>query len=484
MQIFNKHLLLTVLALVAFTGCGDSTPDANTDLGNTYQDPGPALETVSDSNTEVEQPDSYVETGPGLGIDYSQSESGAVPRYEPDGAHWLAVGWPNNRRLLNNGAPDLTGFAQPGLALLSSYLLYGMEVLDGFSTVGSSYFEFSAALLHSELPEPQDSTHPLSIVQLVNVSPDSAYYGKQVPLRFRFEAEGDPYYSPNTLAARPVFGLPLESAQDYCLLVTRGVKDTQGRYLSQAPEFVKALPQHATLAPLRHWLKDSPLHSVDIAVASCFTTQDPTREMREIGVFLDQQPSPEVSSIAEPAVYGEFYGSYSSPNFQAGDKPYYSEGDIRFDADGQPIVQEQDLMRFMLLIPRNSSMPASGWPIVLYAHGTGGDYESCRGTANTLNAVGLAVLCVDQPLHGVRGPDPKKTLSDTELVTATCIVTVRAMEPFSSREDRIIPLAAPSYATVRINPNKYLKRSNRSLNSKWPLMKIGVGFKTISRVEV
>ena len=50
---------------------------------------------------------------------------------------------------------------------------------------------------------------------------------------------------------------------------------------------------------------------------------------------------------------------------------------------------------------------------VLYAHGTGGDYESCRGIAGDLMTRGVALLCIDQPLHGSRGDD----YNDSELVT-------------------------------------------------------------------
>ena len=55
-------------------------------------------------------------------------------------------------------------------------------------------------------------------------------------------------------------------------------------------------------------------------------------------------------------------------------------------------------------------MPANGWPLVIYAHGTGGSYRShikresprhwLRCTAD--NTVPIAVLGIDQVQHGPR----------------------------------------------------------------------------------
>jgi len=86
------------------------------------------------------------------------------------------------------------------------------------------------------------------------------------------------------------------------------------------------------------------------------------------------------------------------------------------DGQGVPIIQSQEEIRFLLMVPRDGAMPPSGWPVVMYAHGTGGDYESCRGVSDELLGLGYALVCIDQPLHGSRGPDPEEPLSDDDLV--------------------------------------------------------------------
>jgi predicted esterase len=74
-------------------------------------------------------------------------------------------------------------------------------------------------------------------------------------------------------------------------------------------------------------------------------------------------------------------------------------------ADGAAVVQRTEPMRFALTIPPGPK-PANGWPICIYSHGTGGDYESFvdDGTGMRLAAQGIATISTDQVLHGPRDP--------------------------------------------------------------------------------
>ncbi len=93
------------------------------------------------------------------------------------------------------------------------------------------------------------------------------------------------------------------------------------------------------------------------------------------------------------------------------DPPYARDGGaIEVDSSGDPVIQRMEALRFAVSVPRGT-MPAAGWPIVLYAHGTGGDYRSFidNETALVLAAQGLAVISIDQPLHGTRAPPGSAT---------------------------------------------------------------------------
>ena len=54
------------------------------------------------------------------------------------------------------------------------------------------------------------------------------------------------------------------------------------------------------------------------------------------------------------------------------------------------------------------AMPEAGWPIVIYGHGTGGDYRSFAAGSNMspadqLAREGIAAFGISLPLHGDRG---------------------------------------------------------------------------------
>ncbi len=356
--------------------------------------------------------------GPGLGVDY-EGAGGPLPRYEPGAEDWTAVGWPTDRlRDAETGAIDLSGFPNPGIDLLDTYLAHGMETLDGWGLNSAIYIQLDAAPALDSLPTAAEAMQPDATVQLVNVTPGSPAWAARSPLVFEWYEDGfDPYWPDGTLAMRPVFGFPLREGETYCAVLTRAVTGEGGEHLQVPDAFTADLGVEPSLDPLLLWLEDgAPLINLgDIATATCFTTQTATGELRAVADWLDTQTPPEVATVSEPVVWGELHGTYIAPNFQAGDKPYDEVGgDLQFDAEGAPIAQADEELRFMLRVPTDAPMPDAGWPVVLYAHGTGGDYESCRGVTAELEGYGFAVLCIDQPLHGSRGEDGG--YSDDELV--------------------------------------------------------------------
>jgi|GEM_PF-315975 len=423
-------------------GAGDvGTPDgapADADATNTPDgvadaDGGPADVPVTDvpvtdvptndvpvADTPVPDATIEVDEGPGLGIDYSTTGAGVTPRFELAGTDWLAIGWPTDR-LLVDGKADLSSFPNPNdNALLQSYLDVGNAALDGWGLNSSVYFEFDGELDMTTMPSAVETQNdPAAPLQLVNVTPTSPRFGQQWPIVFRWFGDEplDPFTTTNSLAMRPVFGRPLWEAETYCAIVTRAARDTDGNYLSQSAEFAANLDTEPSLQPLVFWLQNGALlNRDDVASATCFTTQDATGELRKARDLLDTLDTPDLDSVEEPVVWGEFHGTYTAPNFQSGEKPYAEVGgDLELDAAGVPIIQEQETIRFLLIVPKDKPMPAEGWPVVHYAHGTGGDYESCRGRAPILLDEGLALLCIDQPLHGIRGPNGE-FLNYTDLV--------------------------------------------------------------------
>jgi pimeloyl-ACP methyl ester carboxylesterase len=347
----------------------------------------------------------------------------------PD-ADLYAAPFPNDARRRADGSIELArlGTGQP--VLIQLYLdVVSKADIGGFPLNAATYFRFDGLIDPSCLPQsPAATLEPGAAVFAVNIQVGSPHHGERVPLRVRFTAEKGLAIGENSLAALPVAGFSLEPSSTYAVILTEGVCDVKRHAVAAAGDFSKlisdAAPDRADLQeayrayqPLRVFLKSTGLTGV--VSAAVFTTGDPTAlagRARKV-IYRDPPPTAEkVEAIVDSVKYWEVQGSYAAPNFQDGIPPYMQPedgGQIRLDGSGDPKPARSETLRFALSVPKGT-MPADGWPLVIYAHGTGGDYRSfvreglasklaeVRGTDGTLVA-GFAVVGIDQNLHGPRG---------------------------------------------------------------------------------
>ncbi len=349
-------------------------------------------------------------------------EPGAQALFELPAAGFFDQPFPSDLRYTVDGRVNLDGFPNPfGLDLLDDYVAVAEKRLDGFSPNGAIYFRFEEPLDPDALPAVEDTLSIDSPILLVNVTEGSPYLGEMIPLESWYwdrEAPVDGYYlEPYLLAVRPLGGFPMRPAQKYACVVTRRLKDGQGRHLGPTPVVAEALdgdvgsPLYSLLAPLRSWLDQTGgISAPDVAVATVFTTANPTREMEQAARFIREEGVVEAVGPVEAKATGNdylyFVGKYKAPNFQTGEPPYKEGGAILFDGDGKPVVQWSETITFALAVPKGPK-PVGGWPVVMCSHGTGGSYKSCMGTeANLMTKSGLAVISIDQPLHGDRYTGP------------------------------------------------------------------------------
>jgi hypothetical protein len=117
---------------------------------------------------------------------------------------------------------------------------------------------------------------------------------------------------------------------------------------------------------------------------------------------------------ADPA-FSEIHGRFSVPIYQSGTAPYETpaEGGGIAEASGTPAVVRTEEVCFALTIPKKTPAPATGWPLVVYHHGTGGSMRSFidEGIAAKLasGTAPAAAFSFDAVEHGARkGGSPKK----------------------------------------------------------------------------
>jgi dienelactone hydrolase len=320
---------------------------------------------------------------------------------------------------------DLSLFPRPS-PLMEEYVDTMGSRLDGWGRNAAMFARFDGELDASSLPAtPEDSLADDASVYLVDVDPASPEKGTKWPLRYRFEPKAGEAIGSDWLSALPYPGFPLGEGRTYALVMTNRLRSAGGGDVQPDDDWVAVRDGTATDAdlvklqtadqPLLDWLDESGGDErEDVVSAAVFTTQRSTDIyplLRQRVRSLDPPVVQDITFLGNPempdADYRFYDAHYLGPNFQTGNVPYLAQGgEIQLDPDdGLPIVQRTEDLRLSFTIP-TGEMPANGWPIVIYAHGTGGSYHSYvnDGTARRLAKVGMAAISIDQVLNAVRNP--------------------------------------------------------------------------------
>ncbi|MFN7142803.1 MAG: hypothetical protein ACK4YP_03440, partial [Myxococcota bacterium] len=335
--------------------------------------------------------------------------SGPVAGVAPivEGPGFFDRPFPSDARRVD-GHPDVSDFpGEGGFPIVDAYLAAAGDI-DGFGTNAPIYVRFESPIDTSLLPSPAASTALDSPVMLLNVDRESPHRGERVPLAFEFTAQKTTFQPGNLLAAAPVFGFPLRPSTTYALVLRPPLAASTGQ--------AWGIGGDEALLPVEETLRGLDIDPFEVSLAVPFTTQDPVAETariarairEEIGLPSLDQP---LTLVEERGAYTIYEGSVAVPVWQHGERPYRTEGGaFSFAADGTPEIASWERVHFALTVPDHGEMPEGGWPVVLYSHGTGGDYMSfCNSGANEEEATvmareGIAVIGISQPLHEDRAP--------------------------------------------------------------------------------
>ncbi len=356
-----------------------------------------------------------------------------VPRGSNDG-DFYRLPFPNDVRN-DAGKISLSGHPTPGSDLLgfdvvARYLADIEATVDGFSTYPTVFFRFSAAVdINGTLKATGavrwlDITTPTSPVDLA--------------LSWSATTDRNAYICNNWMAIRPPKGAPLAPGHTYAVLLASSVRDANGMPI-QVPSDLAALlaptapgdatlaPQWTKYAPLRAWAVGQGVAVTTILDATMFTVGHPAAIGPNLAAAIAAtavptatswtncatapSPCPQAAGVRacgtpDPA-FDELHAMITLPIFQAGTEPYETPtdgGDFVLSSTGVPMMQRTEAVCMSLTVPKGSAMPAGGWPLLVYAHGTGGSFRTDipEGVAGRMAAVGVAVLGIDQVEHGTR----------------------------------------------------------------------------------
>lgn len=331
------------------------------------------------------------------------------PRAILDGDGFFDSPWPSDTRRTSDGRPDLTGFPnRDSIPLLDRWAAVA-EGLDGFSTNAPVFFRFEGPLDEGLLPSPEASMEITSPLLLLNVDPDSPERGDLVPVQVDFQASSTEYQPENLLAMGPVYGFPLRPRTTYAALVRTPLASPAANWTEG---FVLDDPTWGPTVDVLDWLGIAP---ESVAVGALFTTADPVSEMAEYAAYIRDHLSLPVLDqdlvlVASYATYDVYEGWTWLPLWQEGERPYPTEGGgLHRNESGGPQPFLWEYLHFSVTVPVGLPAPEAGWPVVLYSHGTGGDWLTYADPlfmstveAEALSPRGFLGIGIDLPLHGMR----------------------------------------------------------------------------------
>jgi hypothetical protein len=402
--------VVALFATGAFAACGSS---GNGGAGS--KDGGPP------KTEEAGAPDGSSEAaGPPQSIYVVPSQISDL-----SGVTFFTHPWPSDIRRDANGFILVAGVNNPyAEPLITDYINAVAGEIDGFSVAAPGYFLFNQDIDPTTLPaSPPDTLSSTATVQLINVDPSSPEHDQRfLAQTYWRQAVGD-YWQADTLVVGPALGYTLLPSTKYAVVVTTGVKTPGGLPFAPSPDLRQVLgldtptpitqAAHDLFAPAVADLAALGIAASSIAHFTVFTTNDPTSELFSItddlknGVFgpaptilpaqledggFDEDAGASTSLVNSPGdietgIYDVYYAWYGpAPNFQQGTPPYTNSGGNFVFSNGHAVLQNTFPMRITLVIPNATAcpMPANGYPVLMYAHGSGGDYQSVIYEGNSV----------------------------------------------------------------------------------------------------
>jgi hypothetical protein len=374
------------------------------------------------------------------GVECEEPSTGTVRAYfevpsaeDADEGDFFRLPFPNDVRR-SSGGIDLEGFPTPGPGLL------GLDVVDryvdaveaeadGWSAYSTILFRFSGVLS-------VDSLRADGSVNFVDVTPGAPELGSGSGFGWYYSGGRTPYVCENWFGVRRPQGEPMLPGHTYAVWLTTQIEDEDGGTIERSANLIDLLddsaPSDAALAdayeayaPFRAYLADEGIAASTILNATVFTVGGVRDPMAELAAAAEAAPVATVTSdwvlcdegVESPCPdregerncgaaatdYDEYHAVVSLPRFQEGTAPYVTPD------DGGAIAVSDDPERedvcLALTVPKGD-VPANGFPLVVFAHGTGGSFRN-HATASVAGALSsgatkFAVLGIDQVVHGTR----------------------------------------------------------------------------------
>ncbi len=385
--------------------------------------------------------------GPGAGVNCGEGSNPVRAYFEVPGAtnpagddgDFFRLPFPNDVRI-KNGSIDLDGFPTPGDNLLIGFDPV-QRYVDAVEQNESAWGAYTSVVFRFSGPIDFDTFRQegsASPVNWVDITPGDPSLGSSSGLRWFASGGRNNYVCDNWMGVRRPNGRPMEPGHTYAVYLTTDGRSDDGSPIEKSPHLsalLNASPPadpvladaHAQYKPLRDYLQGESIDPSTVLNATVVTVGNHRDPMRDVAALVEAGPVPTASgwvkcSAGTPspcpqaederacgdgtAAYDEYHALIDLPIFQRGDAPYFESGGA---IDTGSMVRTESVCA-SLTVPVGT-MPAGGWPLAVYGHGSTGSFRShvrtevagaLSNVATPSGTVQFAVLGVDQVQHGPR----------------------------------------------------------------------------------
>lgn len=297
-------------------------------------------------------------------------------------ANFYDFPYPSDLRLTVDGQPGLATFPNPKKIKVVENLREGAAARNGFPAVPVAYFRFSADVAAQKI-ETAIAAEASSPILLIDIDEKSPTRGKLFPL-VALTLTPDDFTPEHVLAAAARPGFILNGRRTYAFVVKRSLRDAEGKLLDAPPFMTSILEGEASkaardlYAPLWPALRTLKISPSDIAAATVFTTADVVQDMYDLSTSILEKYSVSITGLHMDSADGnhgrfcELVGTVSYPQFQTGEPPFETGGVFEIGSDGLPKKQRDEIAPITITLPKTGAMPAEGYPLMVYFHGSGG----------------------------------------------------------------------------------------------------------------
>ncbi|OED42299.1 hypothetical protein AB833_06495 [Chromatiales bacterium (ex Bugula neritina AB1)] len=386
-------LPVSVLALVSITGCSDST---NFDFDNSLT----------------------------IARDNAAANTAVVANFDPATGSLADLPFPNS--LLFSGSEDGTlniPVADPNDL---ADAVVSLNALDGFSTTAPLSMPISGSL-NMETVIVGES------LRVFEVQTDANGAVTQVIA----EIGADRLAAAETAGALAIVPLlPFKESTDYVVIATNAITGANGVPLSPSTAFrltsgTTALSgEAAALEPVRQ-LTNAMLAAVQpqaverssIVQAWSFKTQSISPVLQAIKSTTVAQPitivpTGQTTNTIDsrlPGIADVYIGTLDLPYYRTAPANANDATGITSFWQGQggslltrfntsPVATSVQTVPVLMTVPNAGSgntVPANGWPVSIFVHGITQDRTNLFGIADAMAQAGIAVIAIDQPMHGI-----------------------------------------------------------------------------------